>query len=303
MRSLWGMLVAGCLGTCAISPGQSANSNSEIGLAHGSGSTLHDLRPSDGEAWWELAMQYQAVSRYRDAERAYGEALRLLKKDQPIFLAATMDDLGTMYVEMGRFDKAERLERNALALREAQNDATGVGISWMHLSMVSMGQHHVADAAMFAELAVNRLVQRGEAATAEQKIAALIYLSHVRSAQADWADAIRNLKISRGIAEKSYRQGNSFRAYIDFLIGRAHWKIGDLELADQEMRTGTAGMQAELGWGHPTYVKALKEYEIFLQQTHRVHEAAEVQRTITEMKGARSGSAIRQGQAMTVLPQ
>ncbi|HEY2470571.1 MAG TPA: tetratricopeptide repeat protein [Terracidiphilus sp.] len=214
-----------------------------------------------------------------------------------------MDDMGTMYMEMGRLGKAEQLERDALALREAQNDSTAMGISWMHLAMVSMEQHHLTDAAMFAELAVSRLAQQGNTATPQQKITALIYLSHVRCAQGNYTDAIRNLKSAREIAEASYRPQNFFTAYVDFLLGHAYWESGNPELASELMKKGTSGMQAELGWGHPTYVKAMKQYAAFLKQTDRAPEAAEVQRTIAQVRGARSRTDASQGQPMTVLPQ
>jgi hypothetical protein len=73
-------------------------------------------------------------------------------------------------------------------------------------------------------------------------------------------------------------------AYIDFLMGYAHWKNGDNGPAAELMKRGTTGMEAQLGWGHPTYIAAMTAYEAFLRQTRRNAEAAEVQTKITSIQ-------------------
>jgi tetratricopeptide (TPR) repeat protein len=244
----------------------------------------------DGATWWRLAMLYQDTGRYGDAERAYSNAVGFLKTGDRATLANAVDGMGTMYVETGRYAKAAPLEREALAIREEQNDSVGVGRSWMHLAMLSLGKHNVDDAARYAELAVERLVpaQTGNedhnAATPEEKMSALINLSLARCAQGLCAAAIPELERAHTLAQASYQPESFPVAFTDFLLGYAHWKSGDARTAADLMKSGTTGMEAQLGWGHPTYISAMKQYEAFLKQTRRNAEAAEVRAKLAQIQ-------------------
>jgi len=256
----------------------------------------------NGAVWWHLAMLCQDAARYGDAEHAYAKALELLKTGDRATLANAMDEMGTMYVETGRYAKAEPLEREALAMREAGNDSVGVGRSWMHLTMLSLGRHNLANAANYAELAADRLVPERtghaaeKAATPEEKMTALIYLSLVRCAQRDCAQAIPELRAASGIAQASYGAGGLPVAFTDFLLGYAYWKSGDTRSAAELMKSGTAGLEAQVGWGHPTYIAAMTQYEAFLKQTGRNTEAAEVKAKIARVQASRGKVDVAQGE-------
>ena len=244
---------------------------------------------NDGATWWKLAMLYQDAARYGDAERAYSDAVELLRTGDKAIFANAMDGMGTMFVETGRYEKALPLEREALAIREAQNDSLAVGRSWMHLAMLSLGKHDFTAAAKYAESAADRMVpERTEnptatGATAEEKMTALVYLSLVRCAQGDCGRALPELKTAQSIALTSYGTGSFPVAYTDFLMGYARWKAGDDGSAAELMKNGIAGMEAQLAWGHPTYISCAKQYESFLDQTQRISEAKEVREKIARL--------------------
>ena len=311
MRKILGSLIAvlALLATCSSCLAQGVQTGSVPDAIRHYEALVSGASKDDGATWWRLAIVYQNSARYRDSEHAYQKALHLLRTQQPAAIADVMDDMGTMYLEEGRFGRAEQLEHAALDLRQARNDQVGIGQSWMHLAMVSLGEHHLVDALMFAELAVDRLVPERKdpakhaSATPEQKMTALTYLSHVLCEQGRFADAIPVLTTAREIAVAAYPSKSLPVAYVNFLLGRAHWKSGDLDSAAELMTEGTHGMQAQLGWGHPTYLKAMKEYATFLKQTHRLPEAAEAERTLAQARKASPESDAAQAQAMTVLPQ
>ena len=263
---------------------------------------------TDGPTWWKLAELYQNATRYGEAERAYRKAIPLLKAQQPGTVADALDSLGTLYVEEGKLGKAEKAEHGALELREARNDLHGVGVSWMHLAMVSLGQHHLVDALMFAELAAHRLApagedeRKGDLALSEEKLTALLYLANVLMARGEYGESLPVLSRARAIATGNYSPTSLLVAYVDFLTGRAHWKSGDLELAAEQMQRGTHGMERELGWGHPTYITAMKDYEACLKQLNRMAEAAEVQRAIERTRGIQTSFAERKSDALAILP-
>jgi hypothetical protein len=186
-----------------------------------------------------------------------------------------------------------------MALREEQSDQLGVGLSWMHLAMLSLGKKDNSGGEMYAELAVERLVpNHGESgATQEQKMTALTYLALARCAAHSCADALSPLKKAMKIAEKSYGVGSFPAAYIAFLEGYADWKLGKSGEAAKLMQSGTEGMEAELGWGHPTFISAMRQYEGFLVATHRSAEAAEVRAKLDRLS---SSSAQRAEQSARV---
>ncbi|HZD47389.1 MAG TPA: tetratricopeptide repeat protein [Silvibacterium sp.] len=264
----------------------------------------------DGTVWLELATLYQDAARYQDAERAYSQAVELLKTGDRTTLANAMDGMGTMYAETGKYAKAEPLEREALAMREAWNDSVGVGRSWMHLAMLSLGRRDLADAAKYAEMAADRLVpgrsgrETGNAATPEgvatpeDKMTALIYLSLVRCVQGVCAAAIPDLKAAHSMAQANYGAGDFPVGFTNFLLGYAYWKSGDLRSAAEPMKSGTAGMEEQLGWGHPTYISAMTQYEAFLRQTRRNAEAAEVKAKIARVRGSRRPVEVAHGETI-----
>lgn len=244
----------------------------------------------NGGASWKLAMHYQDMGKFQDAERAYRKAVDQMKSGDPGALASVMDCMGTMYVQMGRFEEGEQLERKALAIRQDRRDSLGIGLSWMHLAMLSLGRHDNANGETYAELAVERLVQQsGETrATGEQKMTALTYLALARCAADRCKDATAPLKQAMTIAESAYSEKSFPVSYVRFLEGYVNWKRGDNRAAAKLMQTGVAGMEAQLGWSHPTFVSAMQQYEGFLVATRRNAEASEVHATLARYAGTQT---------------
>jgi tetratricopeptide (TPR) repeat protein len=263
---------------------------------------------NNGIDWWHLAILYQDNARYADAERAYWKAQKLLLSSDERAQANLMDQMGTMYVEMGRYAEAQDLERKALAIRVALKDSLGVGLSWMHLAMLSLGEHRNTDGEMYAELAVERLAsdhggrKEQDAATPEQKMTALVYLSLARCAANGCVDAVPPLKRAMVIAEGNYPTESFPVAYVHFLEGYARWKQGDRRSAAMLMKRGTAGMEAQLGWGHPTYISAMRQYAVFLVESGHESEAASVKQKLARLSGAQPVTQSAQAERISTLP-
>jgi tetratricopeptide (TPR) repeat protein len=261
----------------------------------------------DGIAWLRLAILYQDAARYTDAERAYRKAIAMLKSKDRSTLASAFDHMGTMYVERGKFAKAEPMERKALAMRQDANDTEGIGASYAHLATLSYGRHDLASAEADAEIAVSLLAPEhaGAAqskATPEEKMSALIDLSLVRCSQGKCAGAIRDLNRALLLAHANYPINSVPVGFIDFLLGYAHWKSGDDNVAAELMKCGITEMETQLGWGHPTYISALKQYRTFLSQRGAMVEAEELTARISTLeKSPRSASAESAGTTMGLL--
>jgi tetratricopeptide (TPR) repeat protein len=249
-----------------------------------------DPGKSDGEAWLKLAILRQDAAQYRNAERAYKRAIALLKPGDRATLADTLDHMGTMYVECGRFSKGEPLERQALAIREDKKDVLGIGLSHMHLAVLLLGERQISSAEAEAQTAVGLLVPERQqagaqvAASPEEKMTALIDLSLAHCAGHACAIAIPDLRRALGIARANYPENSIPVGFLDFLLGYALWKSGDSDSADGLMKNGTQELETQLGWGHPTYVQVLRQYIVFLDQTGHSTEAKDLAAKVAKLE-------------------
>jgi len=249
--------------------------------------------------WLRLAVLCQDAARYKESEQAYRKAIGLLKSSDRASLAMALDHMGTMFVETGRFAKAEPLEQKALEIRQALNDSTGVGISYMHLAVLSLGKHDLDAAEADAEMAVSLIaptqaqpeaqsaamhVTPSTPSTPEQQMAALIDLSLVRCARGSCATAVPHLTRALTLAHANYQANSVPVGFLDFLLGYANWKNGNSPAAAQLMKTGTSELESQLGWGHPTYIAALKQYHAFLIENGEPAAALQVGATIAGIK-------------------
>ena len=64
------------------------------------------------------------------------------------------------------------------------------------------------------------------------------------------------------------------------------------------MKTGLSDMDAELGWGHPTYVSALMQFETFLLEKGRNVEASRIRAEISRTKSSRRQEEQASGEAV-----
>ena len=248
------------------------------------------VKTATGNQAWEaslkLAVLLQDAARYRESEEEYRRTIELAKLQDPATLADVLDHMGTMYVESGQLSRAEPMERQALAVRERQHDQLGAGVSHMHLAMLLLGENALRPAESEAESAVRLLVPEyssspvNAAATAEEKMTALIDLSLVRCASAACSTAIPALRWALKIAHASYPANSIPVGYLDFLLGNAYWKSGDSRSADELMGQGVHELATQIGWGHPTYLRVLRQYGEYLSQTGRTVEA---KRTLNEL--------------------
>jgi tetratricopeptide (TPR) repeat protein len=244
----------------------------------------------DGTAWLKLAILHQDAAEYRDSEHAYRRAIKLLMAGNRPTFADALDQMGTMYAECGELAKAEPLERRALAIRETENDSLGIGVSHMHLAVLLLGRRDLASAEAEAEQATRLLVPERSgsaaqtAATPEEKMTALIDLSLVRCARGDCASAIPDLKRAQQLAEANYAANSIPVGFLDFLMGYASWKTGDSPAAGELMKKGIQELETQVGWGHPTYISALRQYRTFLTQNGQTTQAAEIQVKISQLE-------------------
>lgn len=295
---------------CAQTPAQQSATNPFLEKIRVQEFTVnHSPGNADGIAWLKLAILCQDAARYTDAESAYRKAISLLRNRDRSALAAALDHMGTLYVERGEFAKAEPLERKALEIREDAKDTEGIGTSYAHLASLSYGGHDLAEAEADAETAASILIPENPNnsaqihATPEEQMSALINLSLIRCARGACVGTVHDLNRALNLAHAHYAINSVPVGFIDFLLGYVHWKSGDNRTAAELMRAGTTEMEGQFGWGHPTYVAALRQYRSFLAQRGEAAEAEELGVRIARMERSSQTAAMKSDTALIGLSQ
>jgi len=235
---------------------------------------------TSGSAWLRLAVLLQDAARFPESERAYKQALPLLEPRGSAVYADVLDHMGTMYAQSGQPDKAEPLERRALALRATAGDAESIGVSHTHLTALLLAKGDLRGAETEATSAVNLLVPELSpaaihSAVPEEKMTALINRALVRCAANSFPAALADLRLALSIAHANYPDNSLPVGYLHTLVGYTYWKSGDLPAAAASMRKGTQELSAAIGQSHPVYLRALSQYETVLTEAGRTAEAHE----------------------------
>ena len=68
----------------------------------------------------------------------------------------------------------------------------------------------------------------------------------------------------------------------NFLLGYVYWQSGDIAKAGEYMEHGKSIMAEHLGWQHPTYLGASRQYARFLRENSRVEDAEVIERQIRQ---------------------
>jgi tetratricopeptide (TPR) repeat protein len=255
----------------------------------------------DWQAWLKLAVLFQDLGNYRESEEAYRHTITLLRAQDPLTVADVFDHMGTMYVASRQLSKAEPVERHALAIRENQQDKLGTGLSHMHLAMLLLGQKELRFAEAEAQTAVKLLVPEyvhlpaASSATPEEKMTALIDLAQVRFASGASQNAVPDLQSALQIAYQNYPENSLPVGYIDFLLGYAYWKSGNLHDAGERMSQGVHKLATVIGWGHPVYLITLRQYRAFLVETKQRDKAQQISAEIQRLDRPRDSVALATG--------
>lgn len=259
----------------------------------------------DWQEWLKLAVLLEDAGRYRESEDAYRQTIAHLRGPDPLIVADVFDHMGSMYLASGQLAKAEPVVRHALAIRENQHEELGAGVSHMHMAMLFLDQNNLRAADAEAHSAVDLLVPEydhrpaASSATPEEQMAALINLALVRCASGDSQAAAAALQWALQIAHANYPDASLPVGHIEFLLGYARWKGGDAKGADELMSRGVQKLATVIGWGHPTYVRVLRQYMAFLVETKQKEKAKQVSAEIERLDGTRDSFTLSAGNVVT----
>ena len=97
------------------------------------------------------------------------------------------------------------------------------------------------------------------------------------------------------IAHATYPDNSIPVGYIDFLLGYASWKSDDSVNADELMKRGVHELEMQVGWGHPTYLRVLRQYQGYLSQTGRKGEAKQLEGKLKKLEHSGDSTVAQTG--------
>jgi tetratricopeptide (TPR) repeat protein len=247
-----------------------------------------------GRIWEHLGQLYEDAGMYPQSETTYTHAIRLLRTapGADADRASAIDGLGTLYMMWGDTSQAERAEREALSIRQANGLSSDLAQSWYHLAELALREHRFDKARDYAQRAVDQL-QAEPAPDADEEINARFALGAALVRLQRYPEAIAMMQTAIELVHRTYLPGDFPTGYGSFLLGFTYWKSGDLERARGLMKDGAVIIQKQLGWSHPICIAIMSEYEEYLRGTRQKEEARAVE---DELKKHGGIEGLRPGQ-------
>lgn len=244
--------------------------------------------------YWQLGMSYEDAGEIGRAEATlqHAEALFRQSDNNGGELAEALDSLAVLDGAIGRVPEAMKEELEALQLRQKLGDRLLMARSWNTLGALALKQKKFDQARAFSQKAADEF-EENKNATFNDKLAARYGLGMALCGQKDYADAVSVLKNAVTDARSTPSVEPIPIGIGEFLLGYAYWHSGDAADAGVEMKSGVNTLNAQLGWGAPSYVLVLKIYAKYLHQTRNVEEASEVDRRIQQAESVVSVGALQ----------
>ena len=263
---------------------------------------MHTLPAAQaGRIWSQLGTLYQDAGLYSKSEDAFEHAMRLLTAP-PVdrqALASNIDNLGTLYVEMGNVKEGEQAELKALKMREETGLKPELARSWFHLATTYTREHERRKARAYAQLAADAFLS-DPTATPEDKVGSLFVLAFSLCQFHQYPEAIAKLQNAMQLIRVTYQPDQLPNGIGEFLLGYADAKNGDLVAAGDWMRQGTEIIANQLGERHPACFSVMVEYERFLRRTHQSEEAHVIEQRVKRVRSELASDPVYRQRVETV---
>lgn len=254
-----------------------------------------------GRIWSRLGTLYQDAGLYAKADDAFAHAMHLLATP-PVdrqALATNIDNLGTLYVEIGNFKEGEHAELKALRMRQELGLELELARSWLHLATTYTREHNRRQARAFAQHAADAFLSDPRA-TPEDKVQSLFVLAFSLCQLHQYPEAIAKLQDSLQLIRAKYKPDQLPSGMGEFLLGYAEAKNGDRAAAADSMRQGTEVIANQLGEMHPVSLSVMVVYERFLRQTHQKDAAHLIEQRVKRVRSELSSDPVYSQQVQTV---
>ena len=224
-----------------------------------SGQTLERAR-----ALMALANVESDRSRFAEAERLLLEVVAIREQAVPDSsdLAATLNNLGNLYHEMGRLDDAARVHERSLAIKEKVDgpDHYFLSQSLSNLANVytKQGRYDLAESMHRRALAIKRNALEAnhpEIGVSEHNLGDLAFhRGHLEAAEAQYLKA-------REIWAKTFPPGHPYLAFTDQGLANVYREMGRAAEARTLYERALATFRSHYGPDHPYVTETQAEYD------------------------------------------
>ena len=232
--------------------------------------------------WILLGCIYQDLGRYRDAQRAYQTAISVSKdkRDTEIEEAAALDNLGSLYLDMGQPEMSKRLRLRVLQTVTAAGDHAGMARVYNNLTAIAIEQRKIKEARQwigyaFSEINLAPHVNAGDLAAIHGNAGWLSMRDR------DYAEAVKHYELALGTWTEYHGMNHPLTGWGYVLRGRARALTGEPDQGLADVRTGLDIIEKTLGTGVPLYFGARLAYADVLSASGASREA-KTMRSVTQ---------------------
>ena len=210
-----------------------------------------------GRVWIVLGFVYQDLGRYREAQRAYQNAISLFK-NQPGRQreeAAAIDSLGSLYLEIGQPEMSKRLQLQVIKVAAAIEDHAALGRSYNNLAVTALRQRDWKEArkwldSALAEIKLAPKVRGDDLAAIHSTAGWLSAHDH------DYEQALKYFDAALESWTKQHGMNHQLTGSGYVLRGRTLAFMGNARQGLEDVKTGVAIIEKTVGTNVPIYFAA-----------------------------------------------
>jgi tetratricopeptide (TPR) repeat protein len=259
----------------------------------------HESNVALGRTYVQLGLWYENAAQWGRSEAALEHAVSLLRgpSEPGAELATAISQLASLHATIGKLRESERENQEALTLEENLGDPLLIARSRDDLAILYLAKQKYQKARDLARQAEAEFVANVRADVLD-RISARFTLAEALCNLKDCPSAIPLLKAALEETKTALHLDDFTVGLNNFLLGYAYWKSGNLSGAGDYMAAGTERMSLQLGWGHPTYLKALRCYAQFLHENRQSEAANVIERRIRQAEAVVDVHSIQTAQGM-----
>ncbi len=237
----------------------------------------HRPEVEQGELWAQLALQYHHAAEFQKAEDAYYRSLHLLSNvpSARAEYAAILENLAALYLIYDRIDDAERVRKQALAIRKKLGDLPDIGLSSVRLAHVAMMRRHYKDAERLALRGINEMESSSNPPKAGM-LSGLTTVTYARCLRGHCAEGLMSAEEAVAFANRNFQPDSSAVGFALETVGFAEWKSGAVQDAEKAMLRSIQILRTTLAPADPRLAGVLLQYQDLLIATNRSAQAQEI---------------------------
>ncbi len=244
----------------------------------------HRPEAERGALWTQVALEYQYAADFLKAEDAYNKSLHLLKTapSARAEYATTLECLAALYLIYSHVDDAQRVNKQALAVREKLGDRSDIGLSQIHLANIAIARHQFKK----AERTALKGMEEMESSSHPSRVGMLtgwITVSFARCMQGHSGEGLMSAQQAVAFAINHFEPESPAVAFALGTLGLAEWKSGDIQDGEKAMLHGIQILRTKLAPADPRLASALLQYRDYLIATSRRVEAQEIHEEVARM--------------------